>query len=216
MGSAIIKGLAGTADITLAGYNRSKAPLDSLAADVAGFTACASATELAAMSDYIIIGVKPDQVAGVLDQITPELTPDTVVISIAAGVSQDTLKRHTNAVCPVVRCMPNTPAMVGEGVFALCFDDDRLKEQDKEALTALFGTIGSVLVLEEKKFNAFTVIAGCGPAYVFHFMEAVTEAAVTVGFTRKDATAMVIQLFKGSVKLADESDQHQIVLRESA
>lgn len=214
MGSAILKGLVRKDDLALAGFNRSKAPLNALKEAIPSFVSCDSELEVAQKADYILLGVKPYQIAEVLQKIAPALTPDKVVISIAAGVSQASLKEHCNGKCAVVRCMPNTPAMVGEGIFALCFEDADLQEPHRIAIQELFGTIGQALILEEAKFNAFTAVAGCGPAYVFHMMEAVVEAAVTVGFTRKDATDMVVKLFKGSVKLADESGQHLSVLRE--
>ncbi len=213
MGSAILKGLHGKDGLSLAGYNRSAAKLEQLQRDVPLHVAV-SASELARVADYIVLAVKPAQVAQVLQEIAPELTPDKVIISVAAGVTQAALREDSGGICPVVRCMPNTPAMVGEGIFAMCFDDPALLPACREEIEALFSGIGTVLALEESKFGAFTAVAGCGPAYVFHFMEAVIEAAVTTGFTRKDATDMVVQLFKGSVALAEQSGQHISVLRE--
>ncbi|MFV0347865.1 MAG: pyrroline-5-carboxylate reductase [Halodesulfovibrio sp.] len=213
MGSAILRGLAAKEGLAFTGFDRNENALAALRDDI-NFQPLASEKDVAEKADYILLAVKPDMVEAVLGKIAPALTKDKVVISIAAGVSQAALKEYSKKACPVVRCMPNTPAMVGEGIFALCFEDADLSDEHQAAIQEIFGTIGQALVLEEKKFNAFTAVAGCGPAYVFHFMEAVVEAAVTVGFTRKDATDMVIKLFKGSVKLADESDQHLSVLRE--
>ncbi len=215
MGSAILRGLAKRDDLNLMGYNPSPAKTEALAADIDRFVIARSAREVAQRSDYIILGVKPYLIGDVLAEIAGDLTPDKVVISVAAGVSVAALQKGADARCAVVRCMPNTPAMVGEGIFAMCYEDAQLPESQQDAISDLFGTIGTVMVLPETKFGAFTATAGCGPAYVFHFMEAVIEAAVTVGFTRKDAADMVIQLFKGSVKLAEESGQHISVLRES-
>ncbi len=215
MGSAILKGLGSRGDMALAGYDRSSATLNALKEDAAlpRFTICGSEEEVADHADYILLAVKPDQVESVLGRIASRLAGKTV-ISIAAGVSQAALKQYSGGACAVVRCMPNTPAMVGEGIFALCLEDPDLGEARMQTVQDIFGAIGQVMVLPESKFNAFTAVAGCGPAYVFHFMEALVEAAVTVGFTRQDATDMIIKLCKGSVKLADESDKHLSVLRE--
>lgn len=205
MGSAILSGLESQEDISLIGYDPSgNVPC----------TACDSNIELAAQADFIMLAVKPDSVETVLETIQPALTEDKVIISIAAGVSMETLKKHSGGKCPVIRCMPNTPAMVGEGIFAFCFEDHALSDEQKTAVQAMFKQIGQVMILPESKFNAFTSIAGCGPAYVLYFIEAVTEAAVSVGFSRPDATEMAINLFKGTTKLADESDFHLSQLRE--
>lgn len=205
MGSAILGGLESQQDISLIGYDPSgNVPC----------TACDTNLELAEQADFIMLAVKPDYVEAVLETIQPALTEDKVIISIAAGVSMETLSKHSGGKCPVIRCMPNTPAMVGEGIFAFCFDDPALTETQQTAVHTMFEQIGQVMVLPESKFNAFTAIAGCGPAYVLYFMEAVTEAAVSVGFNRKEATEMAINLFKGTTKLADESDHHLSLLRE--
>lgn len=205
MGSAILGGLESQKNISLIGYDPSgNVPC----------TACDSNIELARQADFILLAVKPDSVETVLEDIQPALTKDKVIISIAAGVSMETLKKHSGEKCPVIRCMPNTPAMVGEGIFAFCFEDPSLTEMQQTAVQTMFKQLGQVMVLPESKFNAFTAIAGCGPAYVLYFIEAVTEAAVSVGFHRNDATEMAINLFKGTTKLADESDHHISVLRE--
>lgn len=209
MGGAILRGLSGREDLALVGLDHNPARVEACGAQPA-----ASLTALAAEADVVLVAVKPDKVGEVLQAIAPVLTPDKVVVSIASGVSQEALRTASGGKCPVVRVMPNTPAMVGAGVFALCFEDPALDDARKGLVSDIFNTLGRTLVLPEAKFMAFTAVVGCGPAYVFHFMEAVIEAAVTLGFTRKDSTDMVTDLFAGSVKLAQQSDTHLSVLRE--
>ncbi|MCT4536056.1 pyrroline-5-carboxylate reductase [Halodesulfovibrio sp.] len=205
MGSAILGGLESQKNISLIGYDPSgNVPC----------TACDSNIELAKQADIIMLATKPDYVESVLEAIQPALSEDKVIISIAAGVSMETLMKYSGGKCPVVRCMPNTPAMVGEGIFAFCFEDPALTEKQQTTVLTMFEQLGQVMVLPEAKFNAFTAIAGCGPAYVLYFIEAVTEAAVSVGFHRNEATEMAINLFKGTTKLADDSDLHISQLRE--
>jgi pyrroline-5-carboxylate reductase len=110
--------------------------------------------------------------------------------------------------------MPNTPAMVGQGVFAVCFDDPALTPAAKDFLQGLFRSLGQVHVLGEDRFDAFTAVAGSGPAYVFYFMEAIVEAGVTLGLTRAQSTEMVKKLFSGSAALAEETSMHLSELRE--
>lgn len=213
MGGAIIRGFASRDDVKLVGYNRSKAKLETLKAE-AGLVPMDSAAEVAAASDYIVVGVKPFQFQEILAEIEAYIDSGKCVISIAAGLKQEQLKAWVKGKCAVVRIMPNTPAMVGAGVFAICTEDQDLGDDRASFISELFSGIGQVHVLPEKQFDAFTAVAGSGPAYVFHFMEAVIEAGVTLGLTRDQATQMVEALFTGSAKLAAESDLHVSQLRE--
>ena len=213
MGSAILRGLSGREGLRLVGCDPSGAKLAALAdAGVEGVADIAAAVRA---SDIVLVAVKPGQVGAVLGAAMPELDSGKVVVSIASGVSVGSLREMSGGRCPVVRVMPNTPAMVGAGVFALCFEDATLDEVRRTLVKELFEALGRVLVLPEEKFNAFTAVVGCGPAYVFHFMEAVVEAAVTLGFPRHEATDMVVALFAGSVKLAATSGTHLSLLREA-
>lgn len=212
MGAAIIKGLSPREDLKLLGFDLSKDSLAALAQY--GLEAVGSTLELARRADFILLAVKPHQVAAVLSEIEEELGKDKCVLSIAAGVNSDSLREWCGDQCAVVRIMPNTPAMVGAGVFAICLEDQRLDAERAALVKEMFSGIGQVHVLPEKQFDAFTALAGSGPAYVFYFMEAVIEAGVTMGLTRVQATKMTEALFAGSAKLAQESDYHLSILRE--
>lgn len=213
MGGAILRGLAGAEGVTLAGYNRSIARVEALRDEI-GLEVFSDALSLAKSADIIILGVKPDQVCDVIEQIRPALNADKVLVSIAAGVTLSAMRNAADGLAPVVRTMPNTPAMVGRGIYGLCLDDAALPATAAQTVQNLFSSIGKVVVLPEEKFEAFTAVAGCGPAYVFHMIEAVIEAAVTVGFTRQDATDMVKELFSGSCALAEQTSMHPSLLRE--
>ena len=165
--------------------------------------------------DVLVIGVKPYLVGGVLAEALPSLKPETVVISIAAGVTLHDLRDAVQGRCHVVRVMPNTPALVGAGVFGIQ-EDPALPKDVFTMILDLFGLLGSTIVLPEKKFNAFMALVGCGPAYVFHFMDALAEAGVTMGFTRQEALELVTQLVLGSAKLAALPGSHPAILREQA
>lgn len=213
MGSAILRGLSGREGLRLVGCDPSGVKLAALAdVGVEGMTDIAATVR---DSDIVLVAVKPGQVGAVLAEALPALGTGKVIVSIASGVSVGSLREMSGGRCPVVRVMPNTPAMVGAGVFALCFEDATLDAAQIALVQGLFKALGRVVVLPEEKFNAFTAVVGCGPAYVFHFMEAVVEAAVTLGFPRHDATDMVVDLFAGSVKLAAASDTHLSLLREA-
>lgn len=211
MGAAIIRGLAAREDLELVGTDLNRTVLDELAKDHA-FTCLADAQAVADAADYVVLAVKPQHLPSVMRGI--ELDASTCLVSIAAGVPQARLRELSGDICPVVRVMPNTPALVGAGVFAVCLDDALLDSEQREFLSGLFASLGDVHVLPEGHFDAFTAVVGSGPAYVLYFMEALIEAAVTLGLTRQQAADMVLNLFDGTAKLAQESDTHVSVLRE--
>ena len=211
MGGAILGGLAEVPGLELYGYNRTPQRLEPLCAK--GVTAVPDIPGIAARCDILVIGVKPYLVGGVLAEALPSLKPETVVISIAAGVTLHDLRDAVQGRCHVVRVMPNTPALVGAGVFGIQ-EDPALPKDVFAMILDLFGLLGSTIVLPEKKFNAFMALVGCGPAYVFHFMDALAEAGVTMGFTRQEALELVTQLVLGSAKLAALPGSHPAILRE--
>jgi len=213
MGSALVKGLS-CAPVRLFGFDVDRQKLDDLHATYPSFTPCASAQEALSQADYVVLCVKPQMMRSVLREAQGALTKDKCLVSIAAGISIAQLKEWSGNVCPVARVMPNTPALAGEGVSALFLDDPGLTPAHKEMIRRIFETVGSVHILAEIYADAFTAVAGSGPAYVFYFMEALVEAAVTTGFARPMATRIVEELFKGSVKLALESGMHISQLRE--
>jgi len=213
MGAALIKGLTGTEGVRLLGFDLDREKLDALCAQCA-LGAVPTMHEAVAQGNYVVLCVKPQQMKSVLADIHPALTADKCLISIAAGVSMAQLAEWSGRVCPVARVMPNTPALVGSGVSAVCLDDPHITEEQKHMVRRIFGSVGSVHVLEEKAFDAFTAVAGSGPAYVFYFMEALIEAAVHSGLPRPQASSIVAELFAGSVRLAAESMTHPSILRE--
>jgi len=213
MGGAIIKGLAAVPDVSALAYDVDPAKVKALA-DKNLAAPAATPEALAAGADYLILCVKPQYLASAMSALAPHLRPETVVCSIVAGVTMTRLRELTSGKCPVVRIMPNTPALVGAGQFALCLEDPKLGEAHRAFVHGLFNKLGRTYVLEEKLFDAFTGLAGSGPAYVLYFMEALIESGVLVGFPRDKATDIVSGLIEGTAKLAAESGLHPSVLRE--
>ena len=213
MGTAIIKGLAAVPDVTALAYDPDTRKTDALAGDDLARKA-ASPKDLATGCDYLLLCVKPQYLTGAMAALAPHIKPGTVVLSIVAGVTMAKLRELTGGTCPVVRIMPNTPALVGAGQFALCLDDPALPEAAREFVAGLFAKLGRTYVLEEKFFDAFTGLAGSGPAYVLYFMEALIESGVLMGLPRDKATDITLGLFAGTSTLASEAGQHPSVLRE--
>ena len=172
-----------------------------------------SAGELARKARYVVMAVKPYQIEALLAGMAPDFGPDTVVISVAAGISIARLQAAVGGRCPVVRCMPNTPALVGKGVFALCFDD-KVPAAGKEDILRFFSQLGVCLELPESRFTAFSALIGAGPAYVFGMMQGLVQAGVTLGLGRKECRDMVAALFEGSAVMAARSDTPLMELRD--
>ena len=213
MGGAILAGLAGKGQYALYGSNRTMSRLEPLTK--LGVTACKDADDLASRCEYIILAVKPYQIKDVVKALDKDLLKDKVLVSLAAGVSMDTVSRACKKACPVARCMPNTPAMVGEGVFSLCFED-KVSDRQKEEIVKIFSDLGMALPMPEEKFTAFSALIGAGPAYVFELMQGLVMAGVTLGFSHADSRSMVEALFLGCAKMAQmNKGTHLAALRDN-
>jgi len=213
MGSAILRGLAGRNDLQLHAFDIDRDKLEALSKEI-GLTAYASAEELAASCDIIVMAVKPQHLGAAAPVAAGAAKSGACLVSIAAGVTSATLREWTGGKLPVVRVMPNTPALVRKGVFAVCLEDPLLSEETAQTVLGLFEPLGQAHVLSEKQFDAFTAVIGSGPAYVLYFMEALIESAVSLGLPRDMATAMVLGLFEGTSAMALQSERHASVLRE--
>jgi pyrroline-5-carboxylate reductase len=169
--------------------------------------------EAAERADTVILVVKPQDMAGLLDEISHVIRPDQLVISLAAGISTATLERGLPEGVAVVRVMPNTPALVDEGMAAVsagthCDEEHVLLAED------LLRATGRVTRVPENQQDAVTAISGSGPAYLFFVVEAMIEAGVHLGLPRATATELVVQTMVGSAKLLRETGEHPTVLRE--
>lgn len=211
MGGAILQGLAERSPYILHAFNRTQERVRPLMTK--GVKCMGDLASLVHSSDVIIVALKPYLVESTLRQIRPCLNKDKLVVSVAAGITLRVLRNAVEGVCPVVRSMPNTPALVGAGVFALCFDDTGLTEAHKTCLKNIFTYIGMPLEMSEKKMTAFSALVGAGPAYVYHFMDALVQAGVTMGFTNTEAKNMVQALLYGSVHMAATSEDSLIDMR---
>jgi pyrroline-5-carboxylate reductase len=167
----------------------------------------------AAQADTVVLVVKPQDMPDVLTEIAPHLRPGGLVVSLAAGITTRAIEKHIPDGIAVVRVMPNTPALVDEGMAAIsagshCDDDHLAIAED------LLSATGRVVRVPEKQQDAVTAISGSGPAYLFFVVEAMIEAGVHLGLPRTTATELVVQTVVGSAKLLRETGTHPTVLRE--
>jgi len=167
----------------------------------------------AAAAETVVLVVKPQDMADVLSEIAPHLRPGQLLVSLAAGIPTRAIEKHIPDGVAVVRVMPNTPALVDEGMAAIsagshCDDEHLATAED------LLSATGRVVRVPEKQQDAVTAISGSGPAYLFFVVEAMIEAGVHLGLPRTTATELVVQTVVGSAKLLRETGTHPTVLRE--
>jgi pyrroline-5-carboxylate reductase len=152
----------------------------------------------------VVVAVKPGDVLRLITQIEDAVTPDQVIVSLAAGVPTRVYEAHFEGV-PVVRAMPNTPAAIDEGITALC-PGIHAGESALTAAERVLGAVGSTIRLDEDLLDAVTAVSGTGPAYVFLLAEALIEAAIREGIPRHAAQRLVHQTVKGAGALLAASD----------
>jgi pyrroline-5-carboxylate reductase len=169
--------------------------------------------EAAREADTLALVVKPQDMGGLLDEIAPELRPGQLVVSLAAGITTGFIESRVPEGVAVVRVMPNTPALVDEGMAAISpgshCDDQHLAEAEQ-----LMASVGKVLCIPERQQDAVTAISGSGPAYIYFVVESMIEAGVHLGLPRTTATELVVQTLVGSAKMLSETGTHPAVLRE--
>ncbi len=161
----------------------------------------------------VVIGVKPKDVGAMLDRVAGALEPGAVVVSVAAGLPLSFFEQRLPAGTPVVRAMPNTPALVGAGVTAVV-GGSAAREEDVALVEQVLAGSGHVFRVAEKDMDAFGALAGSGPAYVFYVVDAMAEAGVLLGLTRDVARRLAVETVLGSAKLLDETGEHPVLLRE--
>ncbi|KAG7669329.1 hypothetical protein KSW81_007486 [Nannochloris sp. 'desiccata'] len=164
-------------------------------------------------SDVVFVAVKPQYVAVVLQEVRPQLQPNTVVVSIAAGVTLQTLKEAAGADSRVIRVMPNTPCLVGETAAAMCLGGNA-DDGDAELVRKLFSSVGTIYRVDEKLLSAVTGLSGSGPAYVFVMIEALADGGVRAGLPRDIAQQLAAQTVLGSAKMVLETGKHPGVLKD--
>lgn len=166
-----------------------------------------------AWADTVVLVVKPQDMTDLLVEIGPALGPETLVVSLAAGVDTATIESRLPAGTPVVRVMANTPAQVDEGMAAIS-PGSHSSEEHLQRVTEILSATGRVITLPERYLDAVTALSGSGPAYLFFVVEAMIEAGVHLGLPRDTATELVVQTMLGSAKLLRETGEHPTVLRE--
>jgi pyrroline-5-carboxylate reductase len=164
-------------------------------------------------ADTLVLVVKPQDMGALLEQVASHVDAGTLVVSLAAGITTAYVESRLPEGVPVVRVMPNTPALVDQGMAAIspgsCCDETHLAQAE-----ALLRSTGRVVRVEEKHQDAVTAISGSGPAYIFYVVEAMIEAGVLLGLPRSVASELTVQTLMGAATMLAETGEHPTVLRE--
>lgn len=222
MGGAIIRGCisAGMDPEEIGGLGHGPEKTAAFAEDT-GIVPMSSIAELTEKCDMVMAAVKPKDLAGVLAQVAPALSEDKILISIAAGKSIEDLEAglreggiSAGTSIKIVRVMPNTPAMAGEGMSALC-RSTAVTDEDMKAVMDIFAGIGRASEVGENMMDAVTGLSGSGPAYVYMFIEALADGAVVAGMPRAQAYEFAAQTVLGAAKMVLETGQHPGQLKDA-
>jgi pyrroline-5-carboxylate reductase len=165
-------------------------------------------------ADIIVVGVKPQVVESVMREISDQITPKQVIVSVAASVPTSMIEKDLPPMVPVIRAMPNTPCLVGAGMTAICKGKHASAEQ--VAMTChMFDIVGRTVVVDEKHMDAVTALSASGPAYIYIILESLAEAGVKVGLPRDIATLLAAQTTMGAARVVLETGDHPALLKDA-
>lgn len=210
---AVCKG-AGAGDVLLA--NRTPAKAQALAEELG--CACGTNEEVASICDFIFLGVKPQMMADMLDELAPALEARAesrpfVLVTMAAGLSMQQIRMMAGSGYPIIRMMPNTPVALGDGMIQYCSDDVE-PEKMAEWLTAM-APAGRLDAVPESLIDAASAVSGCGPAWAYQFIEALADGGVAAGLPRAKAQEYAAQMLLGSARMVLETGKHPGELKDA-
>jgi pyrroline-5-carboxylate reductase len=215
IGEALLSGLLSsgwrTAD-ELSASTRREERVDELR-ERHGVLVTQSNPEAAAGAGLVVIAVKPQDIETLLGEVGPVIQPEQTVLSVAAAIPTALIERHLGDGVPVVRAMPNTPAVVHEGMAGICAGSHAGEEHLQLAEDAL-RHLGAVVRVSEPYMDAVTAVSGSGPAYFALLAEAMIESGILLGLSREISTQLVVQTMLGTAKQLRDGGLHPVELRE--
>lgn len=179
-----------------------------------GVTVADSNAECANNAKYIVLAVKPQVYDVVLKNIHDIIRPDSVIISIAPGITIDSISAKLSGHTRIVRAMPNTPALLGEGMTGISYQESEYSFEERDMINRFFNSFGKVVTVPEKLMSAVVCASGSSPAYVYMFIEALADSVVKYGIPRQDAYKLVAQTVLGSAKMVLETGEHPGKLKD--
>ena len=215
MGEALLRGALAAkafAPEDIGAFDTDAARVQKLA-DELGIKPVEDVAEAASEFNAIVLAVKPQTIEAALRPLREILTEKQTLISIAAGVSTESLESHFTNRIPVVRVMPNTPALIGQAASALCLGA-HADESHRAAAHQLFDAVGLAVDVDETQIDAVTGVSGSGPAYVYLFIEALSDGGVKMGLPRGVATKLAAQTVLGAAQMVLETGTHPGALKD--
>jgi len=215
MATALIKGIleGGIFDKSrIYGSDKDQEKLKKISKEL-GIGVYSSNISLAQISSIVVLSVKPQSIKEVLEEVKDYVGGDKLIVSIAAGVPIAFIRSFLGRKVPIVRVMPNTPALIRRGISGIA-TDKRLSDEIMDMIFKIFSAVGEAIVVEERMMDAITAISGSGPGYVFRFMECMVEGAIQMGFEEEVARRLVVNTFLGASELARISQESLSSLRE--
>jgi len=174
---------------------------------------CSDAQTTVADADTVLLVVKPQDIAQVLVDISPALNPNTLIVSLAAGITTASMESNLPSGQPVARVMPNTPSLVDQGMSGISAGTN-CSDLHLERAVSLMNSVGQSVVIPEELQDSLTAVSGSGPAYIFYVIESMVAAAVELGITRDMATDLVVQTVYGAATLIKHTGDEAQTLRE--
>lgn len=215
MGEAIAKGLSRVTNserFKLAGATRTESSASEIKSRFS-LNCYTDNGQLADFADLILLCVKPHQAEKVVREISSRLKPGQILLSICASITTQQLDDWSAHQANIIRAMPNTPCLIGKGMTVLC-PGPRVSSHDLSLAQEIFNTLGKSLVIEESLMDGVTGLSGCGPAYVYMIIEALSEAGVKLGLPRKTATLLSAQTLLGASQMVLERGEHPAALKD--
>ena len=179
-----------------------------------GIVYAQSNAECANAAKYVILAVKPQYYDAVLKNIQYAVTSESVIISLAQGISIEDLKKRLGSDKRFVRAMPNTPALLGCGMTGISYNSEEFTFEEKDVIDKIFSSFGKYSVVEERLMNAVVCASGSSPAYVYMFIEALADGVVKYGMPRDKAYEFVAQTVSGAAQMVLQTKEHPAVLKD--
>ena len=212
MGGAMAKSIALNAKKEVCIYDINTTLYDSF--EVSNIIKCKSVEDLVKQVKYIVLSIKPQFYVQVCNELKGLLNEEHIIVTVAPGFGLKDMKTLLGEKTKVIRTMPNTPALIGQGVTAYCYEPNTIEAQDIETFLEMFGSFGKAFKVDESQIEAVIAVSGSSPAYGYMFIEAMADAAVSFGMPRAIAYEMSAMSIKGACEMVLETKKHPGALKD--
>lgn len=214
MGNAMLNGLLKNVPSRAVRFTDASEVVRVSVSEKTGVASLPTNIELANSVKYIILAVKPQCYDEVIKNIRNVVTNEKIIISLAPGITIKDIRDKFNEEVRVVRCMPNTPALIGEGMTGVSYDSSLFDVEEMDTIADFFNSFGQFRIVDEKLLNTVTCVSGSSPAYVYMFIEALADSAVKYGMNRSDAINFAAMTVKGAADMVLKTGEHPAVLKD--